>query len=233
MPNIKSFKIEDNHVYYLFKRGKHEHIKALYESGEIFMSTIDFIRTCDDNLARTDKYDAISKRTFSNNSILTIAERQEDLDNGNGLELKTSRLVKNEFINTHGNIYCLTGIYTEDLLRNQTELNFDTTTFGEDVIFIYKPKIFLERLVNELKENGFDPIYNKVKYYSDDFSGDVGVFGKHENFANQNEFRIYIRNPKNENVKINIGKLHDIAIMEKTVNFSLQDSKGRILKIKL
>ena len=48
-------------------------------------------------------------------------------------------------------------------------------------------------------------------YYSNDFSGEVGFFRKHEKFKPQSEYRIYISNSINEPIKIKIGSLEDIA----------------------
>jgi hypothetical protein len=66
--------IEDNRVYFLFRRGKYEHIKALYEEGEVYINSIDFIRTCDNNEERADKDDGIFYRDFIREAKITICE---------------------------------------------------------------------------------------------------------------------------------------------------------------
>lgn len=147
-------KIQDKHVYLLFKRGETEHIKALYEHGEIYMSTVSFIRNADDNTERTDKYDGFAFREYLGKTKLTIAKTAEDLER-KGLTIHT----ENSFIvfdaKLEGNIYCLTGIYSEELSGERNDMVFDTHAFGEDLIAIKHPKIFLKRVLIGLKNLGY------------------------------------------------------------------------------
>ena len=107
-------KIEDKHVYLLFKRGQSKHIKALYENGEIYMSSVDFIRNADENTERTDKHDGFAFRKYLGKTKLTIAKTAEDLEkNGLTFDTENTYIVYDEEIK--GNIYCLTGIYSEEL----------------------------------------------------------------------------------------------------------------------
>ena len=56
------FPIEENTLYVLFRRGESEHIKNLFEKGEMYIHTIDYIRTCDTNKDRSDLNDSMHKR---------------------------------------------------------------------------------------------------------------------------------------------------------------------------
>lgn len=203
--------IVQNRLYFLFKRGEYEHIKALYEEGEIFMSSIDSIRKCDNNDERTDKDDGIFLRKYIGDAKVTVCEVGKDLDK-DGLTLDSSNVI---FKNDHqekGNIYCLSGIYSEHLSGDRNDIIFKTKSFGETLIFIHNPKIFLDRLFKALKENGYvNFASSKVSYYNNDFSGNVGFFRKHERFKHQSEYRVFVQNAKDEPIKIKIGSLQDIA----------------------
>lgn len=203
--------IEENRLFFLFRRGKHEHIKALFEDGEIFINSIDFIRTCDNNQERSDEDDGILYRKFYGDAKVTVCDVGKDF-NKDGIAMDASNLVLKNDHKEKGNIYCLTGIYSEHLSENRNDIAFDTKSFGEAIIFIPNPKKFLDKLFNALKENGYTNFKSgKVFYYNNDFSGNVGFFKKHEKFKPQSDYRIFIPNTKNEPIKLRIDSLKDIA----------------------
>ena len=56
--------VEENSLYFLYRRGEPEHLLALFEKGEVFINTIDYIRECDRNEDRADPHDGIDRRHF-------------------------------------------------------------------------------------------------------------------------------------------------------------------------
>jgi len=64
MATIQIPNIEENKLYFLFKRGQKEHISALYNEGEVYINSIDFIRKCDSNEDRTDEDDGLLYREY-------------------------------------------------------------------------------------------------------------------------------------------------------------------------
>jgi len=217
----------------LYKRGNPKHIKALYEQGELYLSTIDFIRKCDDNADRTDPYDGISKRLFLGDVKVKMCDVGKDIDKY-GITLDANNCLMIEDSDKKGNIYCLSGIFNEHLMGERNDLQFNTKSFGEAIILIYNPKEFINRVLNGLKNNGFDNIiYKRVSYYPNEFSGPIGLFRKHEKFNAQNELRIFVSNDKNEPIKIKIGSLSDIAYIENNslLKLSYTDGKEQIIKL--
>ena len=207
--------IKENTLYFLYRRGKHEHIQALYENGDLYINTIDSIRKCDQNEDRSDAYDGISSRNFLGDIKVKICEVGQDINkygipsNGNNCVIFNDNIDK-------GNIYCLSGIFTEHLSGERNDLEFNTRAFGESLILILNPREFINRVLDALKINGFENVqYMRVSYYSNEYSGNIGFFKKHEKFQHQNEFRIFIPNNQNELIKISIGSLKDIAAIEK------------------
>ncbi len=223
--------VEDNHVYLLFKRGRTEHINALYERGELYFSSIDFIRNADDNTDRTDRYDGYAFRQFYDKAKLTLANNKQDLENSDiAINIKNASIIYDHEI--RGNIYCLSGIFSEELSGERKDITFNTKSLGEDLIYIKHPKIFLERVMNGLKELGYKTIiHDKVEYYQDHYSGKLGFFRKHANYKAQNEFRIFVPNENNEPIKLNIGSLKDIATIKKNCFVDFTHADGKVQKI--
>lgn len=224
-------KIKDNFVYQLFKRGKEAHIKALYETGELYLSTIEYIRKADSNTDRTDKHDGFAFRKYLGKAKLTIAATKKELDK-NGITFDTD----NAFIvydGEHlGNIYCLTGIFTNEFSGQRNDIEYDTKSFGEDLIHIKYPEIFLERVLKGLSDLGYNNvIHEKVEYYKNDYSGELGLFKKHEKFEAQKEFRIFVPNENNQPIKLKIGSLKDIATVKKSVLLNVIYGDGKIQNI--
>lgn len=224
--------IEDNRVYFLFRRGKHEHIKALYEEGEVYINSIDFIRTCDNNEERADKDDGIFFRNFIGEAKITICEEDKDLDK-DGLTMESFNVVLKNDHEEKGNIYCLTGIYSQHLSGDRNHFTFETKSFGDSIILIHNPKEFLSRLFAALKEHGYSNFQsNKVYYYNNDYSGNIGFFRKHERFKHQSEYRIFAPNSKDEPIKIKIGSLKDIASLNTAImKLNYDDGKEQLIRL--
>lgn len=226
-------KIEENTLYFLYRRDKPERIKALYEKGEIFINTIDLIRECDNNEERSDLHDGISKREFFGDGKIKMCDYGLDI-NEHGITLDANNFVMITDFVEKGNIYCLSGIYTKHLIGERNNLEFDTKSFGEALILIHNPRKFIERVLKALKNNGFENVqYKPVVYYSNDYSGPVGFFRKHEKFCSHNEFRFFIPNKLNEPIKISIGSLKDIASIENNgfLRLTYTDNKEQLIKI--
>lgn len=224
--------IEENKVYFLFRRGKKEHIQALLEEGEIYINSIDFIRKCDDNKERSDKDDGIKHRNFFGAGKITLCDVGKDFDK-DGITMDAYDMTLTYDHIEKGNIYCLTGIYSEHLSGDRNNITFETESFGESIIFIHNPKTFLDRLFKALEKEGYTNFkFNKVIYYQNDYSGEVGFFRKHENFKSQNEFRIFIPNSKNEPIKLKMGSLRDIANTNTGImKFIYTDDKEQLITL--
>ena len=191
------------------------------------MNTVDYIRNCDNNQDRTDPNDSILKREFLGNAKVKICDVGQDIEKF-GIPLNAKDCVLN-FEDIHkGNIYCLSGIYTKHLVDNNEITEFNTKSFGESLIVISNPRKFIERVKKALLEAGYSDIkYGPITYYPNDYSGYIGPFMKHQIFSQQNEYRFYVPNDKNNPIIINIGPLDDIAIMQEScfLRFELTDNR--------
>lgn len=220
--------IEENTLFILFRRGKTEDIKNLFEKGEIYMNTVDRIRECDNNQDRSDPYDSILQRQFLGDVKVKMCDVGQDI-NKDGVSLNAKECVINIDSNNKGNIYCLSGIYSKDLIDKAEVTEFKTKSFGESLIVISNPRKFIQRVKKALLEEGYKDIQSKpVDYYPNEYSGHIGPFKKHQNFSHQNEFRIYVPNSDNKPIKINIGSIKDIAIMKESCCLRFEFTDNRI-----
>jgi len=90
------------------------------------------------------------------------------------------------------------------------------------------PRQFIERVMTALSEAGYKGTqYKRVDYYNNGYSGQTGIFKKHENYSQQNEFRFYVPNAKNKPIKINIGSIEDIAVLNKGIYLRYKFSDDR------
>lgn len=229
---IKIIPIEEETLYFLFRRGTKEHIEALYEKGEIYINTIDFIRKCDDNEERADKDDSIKYRKYIDNAQIEMFDFGTDSQT-TGLKMSAENLVlKEDNINT-GNIYCFSKIYSEDLIGERNDIVFNTEKFGDYSIVIHSPTKFLEKIFKELDRLGYKNYKaNKIIYYNNEYSGKVNFFKKHEKHKSQKEFRVFIPNNKNKPIKFNIGSLKDIAsINTEVIKLTYTDSKEQMIHL--
>ena len=224
--------IEENRLYCLFRRGQKKHIEALYNDGEVYINAIDFIRTCDNNAERSDKEDGILSRKFFGNGTVTICDVGKNLDK-DGISMEPFNAVLNTDHKDKGNIYCMTGIYSEYLSGDRSDIILDTKSFGESIIFIHRPKIFLDRLIEALAKLGYNGVkHNRIQYYENDYSGGIGFFKKHERFKHQSEYRIFIPNTKEETIQLKIGPLHDIAVINPgLVKLTYTDKKEQFIRL--
>jgi len=181
----------EDSLFFLIRRGKEEHIRNLYEKGELYINTISLLRNCDDNPERTDPEDCLVFRPG------------------------------NKYID--GNIFCFYGVYYNHLNIPNDSMDIEIDSFGDWLILIHSPSIFIERVEKELKKLGYNNVtHQKVEYYRGDYVGEVGVFKKHERFEKQCEYRFFIENEYNQTIKdIYIGSLADIATIERNLMMQL------------
>lgn len=225
--------IKDNTLYFLYRRGKENHIKALYENGEILINTVDFIRECDDNQERSDSEDGLKGRKYLGDVKIKLCDVGLNIEK-HGMNFNGHDCVLNYDNEKKGNIYCLSGIYTKHITGKRENLEFNTKSFGDSLILIHNPKEFINRIILKLKQKGFSNVqYGPIKYYQNNYSGPIDFFRKNEKFSSQNEFRFFIPNENNESIKISIGSIKDIASIENNtqIKVTFTDKKEQLIKI--
>jgi len=87
--------------------------------------------------------------------------------------------------------------------------------FGEYVVLIHQPSVFIRRLFSAFKSiGGYIAESREVEYFDEEtYDGDTGPFKKRSLYSYQREFRISVKSVSNANdpIKVNIGCINDIA----------------------
>jgi hypothetical protein len=233
----KSHLFDPDELYLLYRRGQPQHIKALYEKGEVYINPINFIRYWDDNAERSDPNDGILSRDFWGETKITFGPPESDMSQHGPPMYSNNLVMATDHIDSEkGNIYCSTALHGRDLVGPNGErpnLEFNTGELGESLIVIRYPQEFIRRVLKALKENGFENVQHKaVEYHPDNYSGYVGFFRKHERFNCQKEYRIFVQHKVIEPIQVSIGPLNDIAaIEESTVTFEYTDGVQQVVTL--
>jgi len=207
----ESLIMENNNLIAFFKRGKSEHIQSLYETGEIYINTFMDMRKMDNNFDRSDPEDCIEYRKNLGISKVTMANVGSDIETeGVTVEAENARILVDTI--DKGNIYSLSALHAGFCKEDSPNWNYNIDSFGPSLIVINEPYVFLERVLEALRQANFIDIQHQlVEYYNNSHSGKVGKFRKHERFKGQLEYRIYVPNPIEEPIKVYAGSLADIA----------------------
>lgn len=206
------FKKEREFIHYLFKRGKSSYMTNFVEKGELYFNTLENMKGGEKDCHRQDSEEGRAKREILKNTKVDIYKCGECLDTAEPVFSLggVDTIIKSDFIN--GNIYSLAGIFNDQLSSEQRNLEIDIRDFGESLIVIQNPRLFMERVFKELGKLNLNYKIGRVRYYDESYSGKLSPFCKRIGYSCQSEFRIFISSEKKpEPIKIYIGDLRDIA----------------------
>ena len=195
------------HTIKLFlKLGSEENILDLFETGTIYMNTIEYFRKVEDEELRGDKYEGVSKVINSLPGTFKIPGIDREF-NYVKVHLKES------YKKVLGNIYSLYAISSKGF-PNPLDFKFDERNlrFGTHGVMIKDLPLFFNKIENELKKNNLKFNHGFVDYYDkEEVSREITLFEKPLEFEHQKEFRFYVENDKIKPIKIQIGSMKDYA----------------------
>lgn len=185
------------------KIGHEEHISDLYENGTIFINTIEHFRKIEDDELRGDGYEGASEIINSLPGTFRIP--------GINRDFKYEKIhIKKMHETVLGNIYCLYCISSKGF-PNPLDFKLDEKNlrFGSHCLMIKDNQYFFDKILSELKNNGFDYRHGFVNYYDKDNLSNkkLTLFDKPKEFEYQKEFRFYVHNKELKPIKIQIGSL--------------------------
>lgn len=207
-------------IYMLYKFGKEEYMRALFDEGLIYFNTIKFFQNYESDDGRQDINEALLLKM--ENASLWIDDKiiAEKVDSK-----LFSYLSQNFSTITH--IYSLTGFFNGHQTYNENKLfNDKLFELGEYFVQINKPKIFIDRITEYLKPliaNNNPKYYTAGKvFYSDSSCLNPlnNLFHKNSKYEYQSEFRLLLACQQNtEPFYIKIGSINDIAEIHPTKDF--------------
>lgn len=157
---------------------------------------------------------------------------EHDVENAVPIFLDGENFVEVDLMND-GNIFSMSSICQSQL--DLKLIDIDISSFGDSLIIITNPNEFIKRVELELKRKNIKFHFGTVKYYADDYSGELGgPFDKNKFFEKQREYRIFIDSDGKDKILIEIGNIEDIACVYKGIyemKLSLTDGDQLVFKI--
>lgn len=182
-----------------------------FRDGKLYMNSLAYFKNVEiiNDKPRYDPYEGNSCHWQPEECTLVL--------NGHTFNNITDPIKLSFSSNNYKNIFCMWSIASEyDILRDNIHISEENKKFGEYLVVITSPKIFLERVTSALKNNGLSVQFGLVDYYDENisvsFEENEEVFHKVSNFSYQQEYRIVVNtNVDNIPYILDIGNLEDIS----------------------
>lgn len=207
-------------IRYILKIGAEPHMRAFLDRGEMFFNTVDWFRQTELNQERFDGSEGAS----SIQQVVWMKLRAQDGQEfcfskpGHPKHEASHGKLASANVMTHeerakGNIFSCIGVgVNESGVLGDGSLDPRFKEFGDVVVVIANPNVFLTRVETALNGRGLRYRLGLVKYYDPDvYEGELNPFSKKISHAYQKEVRIWIDNDTNEPMKLEVGSIQDIA----------------------
>ena len=213
----EEIKLKNNRKLFFLKLGEYQHMKNLYEKGELYFNTFDYFRNLEyTNDGRADNKEYCAYH-YAGDGIKDVSLRfypngrdKEPIKFVGGKELEELTITTGEE-KEYTHLYSLSSIDLEWTLNNNFII--DNSNFADNkdfVVVIFNTKEFINRTVQHLQNY---KLQTKFVEYVDkkSYTGEMGPFRKFDNYALQNEYRIAVNFKTKEPQIIHLGSLNDIA----------------------
>jgi hypothetical protein len=223
----KDITFMDNYVLALLKFGKTKHIREL-QNGILYMNPLSYFRGIEEDKSRGDKNEGLHRFLQKDSLTITIGDQiinKEDIVKP--VEIRLSKV--QDF-----NLFCMYAINSKTIKSNNFQFILDDRIykFGDACLAVQDGDEFINRI--KLAINNKNKVLNKriktkgsklVEYVDKkNYSGEMGIFKKFNNYSYQHEYRIAFDVPedlRNETgvFKLDIGDISDITKIFKTSEF--------------
>ncbi len=200
---------------FLLKVGQGKHINDMYDNEYLFFNSFSTFRTNDkDPCGRNDPREANIK-----NKQVTYLE----ITTPTGKTIKLSEISKefnaqhNEFPTVIPNNIC--SLYTLHLRDDFSYEKIDDRVLclGDKTLLIYNLGQFFEILDDSIDRQKFQFSRKPVTYYNyKTLDGDLTFHHKDDSFSYQSEYRIFLKTPGTEKIKIELPGLKRISAVVDT-----------------
>lgn len=188
------------------KFGKENDLKDLIENGTIYMNSLQFFRTIEDEELRGDSYEGVIEIINTPPGDFEIPSLGHK-GKHQGMHMKK---VHEEILGNIYSLYCISSHGWE----NPQDFFMDQKIkkFGSHCVIIKDNVRFLELITQKLDElkakyhHGFIDYYDKNR-----INRKVTLFEKPLEFEYQKEFRFYVDRNSSDAFKFSIGNIEDIA----------------------
>jgi hypothetical protein len=198
----------------LFKFGEKEHMEQLFFHGHLYMNTLPYFSTTEENIVKADKYEGLSYSQQPQKAKLAIKINNQFKQIPRIIE--PIRWLSED--NDNLNLFCMYALLESQALKLIDNRNLN---FGDTFIAFLDGQEFINRIKKKLDENGFQFWMGLVEYIDPKtYDGPMGPFRKYSNFSFQSEYRIVVKTNLRIPYSLNIGSLSDIAVMGTLANLN-------------
>jgi len=196
------------------KTGAKEHMESLFNDGIVYMNTIGSFRKHSKDNPRFDPHEGAS-------FIKQCHSGEVDI-NGKTFKLEPPIQLYGYEEHHKGNIYCL---YSKEKpsdtfgLEEPQHLGIDFSGLDFDsendtAVVILNILEFLNRVEANAKQKGYGFDHCYIEYYDPKIEeGNLGPFLKSNKYESQKEYRFWIPKIETKEVVLEIGSIHDIALI--------------------
>jgi len=210
------------------KFGEYEHLKAFREEGLLYCNPITYFTEIEDQSLRGDNMEDITQMIYFKDGTVAIGPPNEEVPaDAPQLPFKDFNLISRHAA-PFGNLFCMTAVNLLDKPMGEIfRINERMKEFGKHFLYIHDSSAFMQRLGQKLKESKLHFETGLVEYKDfNKYTGSKSVFQKHNDFAYQQEWRLFIRNNNTDHIKITIGSLEDISVIGSSENIEHLIIKG-------
>lgn len=189
------------------KFGDRKYMEKLLYNGEIYLNTVEYFRTYEDENIIRDELEGVSY-ILRNQRMEIFAEDKLIL-----YGKPESIMLRNE--RDIGNIYCLTSLFKDNLSKEfigEFEVDSSLSKLGSTFVVIHNPNAFISLLTEKLNSLGFNYKFHAVKYEDNStYEGEYGVFTKPIEYNYQLESRLFVKSEGIDPIKFEIGSIERFA----------------------
>lgn len=193
----------------LIKFGSYEHLCSLRDSGEIYMNTLPYFRSIEDNELRGDSNESVDEIQRGSDGYITIPST--------GQRIQVTDFVLRIGPDNPENItlFCMYAMRPKYGTYPIDKRNFK---FGSHALIFFKSQELINRISIFIKKNSFLAKAGLVEYLDVSHIGEVGSFKKLKPFGYQSEWRLVCNNTTGKEQRLTIGSLKDICTLVKADN---------------
>lgn len=202
------------HTYFaLLKFGKLEHLEALRDKGHLHCKPLNYFADLEDECHRGDVLEKVSYLHTIDGAEIRIKDVDAPDSEYKLLGVAHTGVLKKSYEVSPGNLFCTYSFrLDEEGLSKEFILPEECLKLGDHYLVIKDFEEFIKRAGRRLSALNFSARHGFVGYK--DFSKFIGtktVFEKDVSYRFQKEFRIFITNPTDQPLDIEIGTLADIS----------------------
>jgi len=192
---------------YFMKFGKEENIIELRNNGIVYFNPLSYFKSIENDEVRKDdlegaiRIEQVKKIQLYSDGKL-IAQQMPG---------SNAQLYYHDKENK-GKVFSLYAITEEKHTAQDFVFDSRLLKFGDKLLLITNTKIFIERIIRQIKSQNLKFNLGYVNYYDKNiYSGILDPFQKPDVFKYQYEFRVYIESNDQLPMKIEIGSIKNIT----------------------